>query len=381
LYSFLIHDLDSTHRIILTKHSLNFQMKIKWYWGFVLIVGTWARPNEESHETSRSFSLFSVVQFPNDECVAQSANALRGICRSADECGSTNGISDGNCASGFGVCCRHSIEGAAGSTSVINQNGTYVQNPNFPTPVTAAGVFTYSVMPSNAAGICQLRLDFVDVALTQPAVAAGCAGIDNIAIVAGGNLNPPNLCGTLDGEHIYVATGKQDTAATITVTKVGVANSHWQIRVRTIECGSLSSPPGDGCLQYHTGPTGIIKSFNSDVAAPVIISLQNNDINYNICIRQEAGHCTMNLSETRPGAMPDSFLLDNQADASNVCMDPGTCLIIDGQTFAGTFLNAVDAATLAGVVTANAPFLVHVRTTGVQLQNSLFDLTYRQIAC
>ena len=41
----------------------------------------------------------------------------------------------------------------------------------------------------------------MDVALTQPAVAAGCAGIDNIAIVAGGNLNPPNLCGTLDGEH------------------------------------------------------------------------------------------------------------------------------------------------------------------------------------
>ena len=46
----------------------------------------------------------------------------------------------------------------------------------------------------------------MDVALTQPALANGCAGIDNIAIVAGGagganGLNPPNLCGTLDGEH------------------------------------------------------------------------------------------------------------------------------------------------------------------------------------
>ena len=50
-------------------------------------------------------------------------------------------------------------------------------------------------------GICQLRLDFVDVALTQPNDANGCAGIDNIGIVAGGGLNPPNLCGTLDGEH------------------------------------------------------------------------------------------------------------------------------------------------------------------------------------
>ena len=56
-----------------------------------------------------------------------------------------------------------------------------------------------------------------------------------------------------------------------------------------IECGSLSSPPNDGCLQYHTGTTGIIKSFNSGVAAPRIITLAANDINYNICIRQEAG--------------------------------------------------------------------------------------------
>ena len=57
-----------------------------------------------------------------------------------------------------------------------------------------------------------------------------------------------------------------------------------------IECGSLSAPPNDGCLQYHTGTTGIIKSFNSDVAAPRIITLAApNDINYNICIRQEAG--------------------------------------------------------------------------------------------
>jgi len=361
-------------------------MKIKWYWGFVLIVGTWARPNEEGLETSRSFSLFSVVQFPNDECVAQSANALRGICRSADECGSTNGISDGNCASGFGVCCRHTIEGAAGSTTVINQNGTYVQNPNFPTPVTAAGVFTYSVMPSNAAGICQLRLDFVDVALTQPALANGCAGIDNIAIVAGGagganGLNPPNLCGTLDGEHIYVATGKQNTAATITVTKVGVTNSHWQIRIREIECGSLSSPPNDGCLQYHTGTTGIIKSFNSGVAAPRIITLAANDINYNICIRQEAGHCTMNLSETRPGGVPDSYLLDGTATSSVGACAAGTCLIIDGAMYGGQLFNSVTGATVDGVVTAMAPFLVHVRTNGVQQANSLFDLTYRQIPC
>ena len=68
-----------------------------------------------------------------------------------------------------------------------------------------------------------------------------------------------------------------------------------------IECGSLSSPPNDGCLQYHTGTTGIIKSFNSGVAAPRIITLAANDINYNICIRQEAGKLAICFLESHIG--------------------------------------------------------------------------------
>ena len=32
------------------------------------------------------------------------------------------------------------------------KNVTYIQNPNYPTDVTTAGVFTYTVNPSNAAG-------------------------------------------------------------------------------------------------------------------------------------------------------------------------------------------------------------------------------------
>ena len=52
----------------------------------------------------------------------------------------------------------------------------------------------------------------MDVALTQPDLTNGCAGIDNIGIVAGGGLNPPNLCGTLDGEHSkYLAISKHST--------------------------------------------------------------------------------------------------------------------------------------------------------------------------
>jgi len=352
-------------------------MKIKWLGFFYLFLGgTLARPDGEGLRSSKSFSLFSVVQFPNDECVVASDNTMNGICRSADECGGSNGIASGNCASGFGVCCYNRIEGAAGSTSDITQNGTYIQNPAFPTAVTTAGVFTYRVMPSNSAGICQLRIDFEDVELTQP-VQGACAAVDRITITGGAQPNPPVVCGHLDGQHIYVSTGKQSTAATIVLTKVGVANSHWKIRTREIECSSEVLPP-DGCTQYYTGTSGVIKSFNADAPAPMTILADS----YKICMRQEDGRCTMNLSETRPEAAPNSFFLDAAgAMATNVCAAAGTCLIIDGAQYGGQVFSAVNNDIISGVVTANAPFEVDVFSVGTQVGNSLFDLTYRQIPC
>jgi len=358
-------------------------MKIKWLGFFYLFLGgTLARPDGEGLRSSKSFSLFSVVQFPNDECVVASDNTMNGICRSADECGGSNGIASGNCASGFGVCCYNRIEGAAGSTSDITQNGTYIQNPAFPTAVTTAGVFTYRVRPSNSAGICQIRIDFQDVTLTQPVAATGCATVDRITITGGAQPNPPVVCGHLDGQHIYVSTGKQTTAATIILTKVGTTASHWKIRTREIECASNVLPP-DGCTQYFTGTSGVIKSFNADAASatPPATPLTISGVAYKICMRQEDGRCTMNLSETRPEATPNSYLLDGVATASTACAAAGTCLIIDGAQYGGSVFSAVNLDIISGVVTANAPFEVDVHSVGTQVANSLFDLTYRQIPC
>lgn len=51
-------------------------------------------------------SLFSVVQFPNDECTTN-MNNMAGQCVTAEECGNNGGTAAGNCASGFGVCCSY----------------------------------------------------------------------------------------------------------------------------------------------------------------------------------------------------------------------------------------------------------------------------------
>ena len=52
------------------------------------------------------FGLFSVVQFPNEECTTALDVNVKGICMNSDECTTRGGTSDGNCASGFGICCR-----------------------------------------------------------------------------------------------------------------------------------------------------------------------------------------------------------------------------------------------------------------------------------
>ena len=50
-------------------------------------------------------SILSVVSFPNKQCTSASDDFTFGTCLSATECGEAGGMKDGNCASGFGVCC------------------------------------------------------------------------------------------------------------------------------------------------------------------------------------------------------------------------------------------------------------------------------------
>ena len=83
---------------------------------------------------------------------------------------------------------------------------------------------------------------------------------------------------------VYLNTGSVRTAATITITKVGTRRTKWRIKTRFLECGLVSLPPID-CLQYLTGITNHIESFNSRASPPVMIGR----LNYAICMRQEKG--------------------------------------------------------------------------------------------
>jgi hypothetical protein len=269
------------------------------------------------------------------------------------------------------------LTNAAGGTANVVYNGTYIENQNFPTASTSAATYAYTVMPQNFESICHLRLDFDNFVSGIPTNAAGTCLIDTLTIVAGSGLDPPVTCGTLTGSHMYIQTGKIAAAATITLATTGVVTSRtWRIRVRTIECDSSSAPPGD-CLQYYTGAGGNLVSFNGEATAPHLIT----NLNYKICMRQEAGFCSMMLSETDPADItaPDSYNVDATANvAVNTCAL--ACLNIDNNRYSGAMFGAENGGMVAGPVTSN-DFSVGVFTTGAQITASLYKLTYRLLPC
>jgi len=340
---------------------------------------------------AKAFSLFSVVTFPNDECTTVMDPTMRGLCITAEECTDQGGTASGNCASGFGVCCFTTVTEAG----TITNNVTYIQNEGFPTavlgtaPVTAA---TRAFAVQGGENICQVRFDF-EAATVFEGPAAGVCGGDQDEITVGQTSTTigsfQNLCGTLTGQHIYVENDGANPAATLNIaTSDTVLARTWKILVRTIECDSPAKAPG-GCLQYFTGTSGNILSFNAGTTGALIDNLL-----YNICLRKEAGMCSYTVREARSaaGATPDAFLVGNGlADAAVSAAEcaTGAFLVIPNSAvqapeYCGGVLSNTNDDTSASPVTGNgAQFQIRVVTTAANTgaDGSGFDLVYAQVGC
>lgn len=272
----------------------------------------------EEHRIDRMFSLFNVVKFKNSECQAVSSTQLQGVCYTETECKNKGGTSDGNCAAGFGVCCVFRVNTCPGT---VTQNGTFLENPKYPTAMATAGACVYTVNRLQA-DICQIRLDFTKALLYQPvsttgvcSYTAGAAG-DTLAIVPGAtnlatNQKPPTLCGKLTGHHLYIDAGIStiNVAATVTFSIGKAATQYWRVKVSQIECSSRSRAPA-GCLQYFMGTRNTVTSFNWDGMATCTPTCELANQDYTVCFRREKGMCSMQFAQT-PVTTGDSFHLDD----------------------------------------------------------------------
>ena len=110
---------------------------------------------------AEQFSLFSIVQFPNDECTSSSSTTTLGTCLTSSECNTNGGSGAGTCAAGFGVCCVVSTS-TCGST--VSANNTYIRNPGYPSSYTPTTTGTCSFTIDKASDdVCQLREGLTNV--------------------------------------------------------------------------------------------------------------------------------------------------------------------------------------------------------------------------
>lgn len=237
----------------------------------------------------------------------------------ATECNSlSGGYADGNCAAAFGVCCVISVSACGGS---IVQNCTYIDNPGYPSTWSTTGDCTYSVKRCQD-DICQIRLDFFSTTLQQPSTVGVCTNMQ-LNIVSGSSSqsftdNPPQLCGTLTGQHVYVDSGRADTATTLTFSIDTAATNLWRVKVSQIECWNPSKAPED-CLQYFFGGVRhTVTTFNWDGSASCSTGCLLHDQQYQTCFRAEKGMCGQTFTPTSVQSGEDAFQHGDEAEVVEV---------------------------------------------------------------
>ncbi|GAB0099803.1 uncharacterized protein DMENIID0001_156900 [Sergentomyia squamirostris] len=229
----------------------------------------------------RWLSLFTVVQWGQGQCVAPTGEV--GNCFPGSECQLRGGIPASPCAGGYGMCCVF-VSSCGG---IIRENGTYFVNPNHPETYEGTGscqLTIYKLHPD----ICQIRLDFDHFSLMGPEPLNHVCNTDQF-LVSGGS-PAPTICGTAIGDHMYIDAGMGISNPIILTVITSGSNFGriWRVRVTQIPCASISKAD-QGCLQYHTGVNGRVRSFNYEPSTGRHLSNQD----YSICIRSERNFCSI----------------------------------------------------------------------------------------
>ena len=149
--------------------------------------------------------------------------------------------------------------------------------------------------------------------------------------------------------------------ATVSFTFSGASTTRvWEIKTTQIPCGASYRAP-EGCLQYHTGLTGRLTTFNFlDSTTPQHLASQS----YQICVRPELGYCCVQYSlcsDANSWTIYDDTIiatseLDTSCSLDYVSIPGGSATCGNGNNnvlhskFCGGFFNTIEA----GDANANA---------------------------
>jgi len=324
--------------------------------------------------------LFTVVQFPNDACTTDDSLSPVGTCLTSSECTTKGGTASGQCAAAFGVCCLITESTCSSSAVTISHNNTYFRNPSFPStyPTSASSTTCAYKITKASDDVCQLRLDFQTLELGQTDADGTCT--DNIAATLSAensvSTTNPALCGTVSGQHMYLDMGtKAPNTATLTVSlAASSALAKWNVLVRQVPCDPTFMAPTD-CTQYFTGISGSYSTYGYNSGATTVENIPSLD--YKICIRREAGYCSVRHSTC--SATSFDLSADDNADTAPSQRGAADCYrdfigipngSLDGNgvtydRYCGGALAYTDAVTVPqAIISKSVPFEVYVHFDG-----------------
>lgn len=246
-----------------------------------------------SSRHGRFLNLFSVIRFSNTPCSTRLG--INGTCYTEKQCSEREGIAQGTCAGGFGVCCTFSTK----------CGGTTLENSTYLTTDLTSSVCRYKVCKCNPL-ISQIRLDFTTFELAPPFTCGssstsvtctttdgpliGDCIYDTFTVTTPGSTAPPVICGYNTNQHMYIPSAE---LCNNIVIKMDMYTRVWDIKVTQFEAGQhidMVAPPG--CLQWNTGTLGTVQNFNFKDRNSFHLSSQR----YSICWRRERSYCALCLA-------------------------------------------------------------------------------------
>ena len=136
-----------------------------------------------------------------------------------------------------------------------------------------------------------------------------------------------------------------------------------------------------GCLQYHTGITGDIATFNWDLAGTAVSALAGithlANQHYSICFRREEGYCRTCFSEKFAGSFGVSLAATDAQSGSGAFCDATTAGLLDYIEIPGAQATAVSTAS-SEFSTKVLATMGHHRICGLAL-NSVHDAVAAEV--
>ncbi|XP_019878189.2 uncharacterized protein LOC109606059 [Aethina tumida] len=326
-----------------------------------------------------------LVRFENSVCIT--VGNLMGTCYTRRQCNSVSGIASGRCAQNIGVCCV--VYRTCGQSS--SYNNTYFTNAGFPNPISSGGRCTMTIIKCNQ-DICQVRIDFLSLTLSQPNPTGVCS--TDALQITGGAGPVPIICGENSGQHVYVDFNGNDTIQmTISTAAAASLGRNWNLKVTQIGCDCPTRAP-IGCLMYYTAISGTVTSFNYGAAAnaidpttglPGTRELVNE--NYGVCVAMAPGYCSIEWSQ----ATTNSFVVSGSPSEMPGVTLNGDCtsdfVVIPNPVYPNGTSVGTDrfcGTEFPTVITSSKPFVLTVVTNGNETgdnSNIGFALNYRQLPC